>query len=1115
MSSVPVPSVCYVLHEYPVRSQTFVHAELVALRAAGVEVGVVAHVAGDPSIRFGEGPDGEPFPLLHQGLAPSAELDAVLKRFDHLHGHFADFGVRVLQGLADRIDRPFSFMCHAYDLFRRDAAVRPEEWATLSDRCRKVVTISRFHRDFIADRGVARERIAIVPNAARLAELIENAPPPPTQLKRLLFVGRPTAKKGVPVLFEAWRRARAMCPQLDLELELIGFEHPESEPGLVTSGMRPYSEVLDAMRTADAVVAPCVVAPTGDMDGIPTVLAEACALQRPVIASKLSGIGDLVASGVNGLLVPPGDVDALAMAIVRLAQRPHELRRLGLGGPRLAACHDTRVVARRLLDGVFAPVVRDEARPRVLITDSFCSSNRGDAAILHGIVSGIEARVPDADIAVVSHFPEVTRHFHPDLEVHGDGDPVALAELLVGTDAVVSCGGSFLNDIYALNLHPRLALYHAAHRAEVPVAFFGQSMGPFDSPLSREAARSVLDGATWILARDHITGGIVADLGVRAPIEVGVDAAVPWSGAAERLEEGGPVLGITVRSWYFPGNADAEAAQEAYETHVVDAVSAWLSKTGGVARFFNNCTDFGGYRHDDRVCARRIAARIADRLADRLEGARVEVDEVADRSFAELRAHIGGCDFFLATRMHSLLFATTAGVPSFGIAYERKTAGWLALLGLDDAWVDIEDCSTLESRLMTAWSEREATKRTLDVALPKVRSRADAQFDTLASVIRGHRPIRGIVERPDLPGWQGETFKYDIAHRRLRQVVDVVLGEGGRRVLDVGCSTGLLGRMLGSSFDYTGIDVAEKVATERDGFRIVTADLNEQPVPEGEWDTVVCCGSLEYLDDLSGILASLRSRVPDGALGVFTLYNLAHFSRVVLPSRRHPTWRFDARPDELVLRLQEAGWVPRRVQPTFVGYGPSKAVNGEVPTEHDRNGGGGISGIALTRRAQQLVVVCRAGEPRPGIAAIESCVESGNTHTALRIALQLAKQLGWSGRVWNDIGVLMSAQGDLERGRAMLANALRCDAGNADYRANYGALGGSIEQLASSTDDPELRVLLDPSSRASWDALSSATLARGDVASAAMLAALRDRAVRSAVRGSRTSTSISAMGASR
>ncbi len=344
-------SVAYVLAQYPVPSQTFVHAELVALRRLGFDVHVVAHEAGPGDVSFGDGPDGHPLPLDHVGLQNAA---ALLHRFDHLHGHFADFGVRVLAPLAQRAERPFSFTCHAYDLFRRDAAVRPEEWRAVAPHVQKVVAISRFHREFLLARGVPDSRIAIIPNAAALADLFLTAPESPRQLRKVLAVGRPVAKKGFGVLVQAWARARQIVP--DLELDIIGgaglVENPP--PGLRLWPMCDWPQVVAAMKAADVIVAPCVVAPDGDMDGIPTVLAEAGALRRPVIASHVSGIADLIADGVNGLLVPPGDVHALTMALVRLAQRPAELTRLGAAGPMLAAAHDADVVARRLVHEAFA-----------------------------------------------------------------------------------------------------------------------------------------------------------------------------------------------------------------------------------------------------------------------------------------------------------------------------------------------------------------------------------------------------------------------------------------------------------------------------------------------------------------------------------------------------------------------------------------------------------------------------------------------------------------------------------------------------------------------------------------------------------------------------------------
>lgn len=340
--------VAYVLAEYPVASQTFVHAEIRALEAMGIEVGVVTHKCGDPAVHFAGGSIGAPVKPVHVGVDASAI--AVLARYDHVHVHFADFAVRVAGPLADRAHRPWSLTAHAYDIFRKDAAVRPEEWRTTT--AKHIVTISRFHRDFIAARGVDPARIAVVPNAASLAPLLRAAPLAPTKLRRVVAVGRPVAKKGFAMLIQGW--AHAHLP--GVELEIIGGEGlvENPPPGLYLTPMVPYLDALAAMARADLVAAPSIVAADGDMDGIPTVLAEAGALRRPVMASRLAGIPDLVADGVNGLLLPPGDVPAVAMALTRLFNRPSEVERMGMAGPALAAAHDAACVAERLHDEVFA-----------------------------------------------------------------------------------------------------------------------------------------------------------------------------------------------------------------------------------------------------------------------------------------------------------------------------------------------------------------------------------------------------------------------------------------------------------------------------------------------------------------------------------------------------------------------------------------------------------------------------------------------------------------------------------------------------------------------------------------------------------------------------------------
>jgi glycosyltransferase involved in cell wall biosynthesis len=80
---------------------------------------------------------------------------------------------------------------------------------------------------------------------------------------------------------------------------------------------------------ADVVVVPSVVDSTGDRDGLPNVVLESMASQRPVVASAVAAIPAAVRDGVTGTLVPPRDPDALAGALAALIDSPARRAELG------------------------------------------------------------------------------------------------------------------------------------------------------------------------------------------------------------------------------------------------------------------------------------------------------------------------------------------------------------------------------------------------------------------------------------------------------------------------------------------------------------------------------------------------------------------------------------------------------------------------------------------------------------------------------------------------------------------------------------------------------------------------------------------------------------------
>jgi glycosyltransferase involved in cell wall biosynthesis len=157
---------------------------------------------------------------------------------------------------------------------------------------------------------------------------------------RLLCVGRLIPIKGHIVLLRAFREARRQVPSLRLDIAGRG----PLEPAL--RALARELEVDDAVRFLGYVApiqraiedAAIVVVPSMG-EGFGMVALEAMERARPVIAAEIGGLGELVEEGVTGLLVPPGEADPLAQALVRLGADLELAAEMGEAGRRRALEH--------------------------------------------------------------------------------------------------------------------------------------------------------------------------------------------------------------------------------------------------------------------------------------------------------------------------------------------------------------------------------------------------------------------------------------------------------------------------------------------------------------------------------------------------------------------------------------------------------------------------------------------------------------------------------------------------------------------------------------------------------------------------------------------------------
>jgi phosphatidylinositol alpha-mannosyltransferase len=176
----------------------------------------------------------------------------------------------------------------------------------------------------------------VVPNGVDL-EAAPQGPKPPSEQLRLLFVGRAEERKGLPVLLAAFQ---ALVEHVPSRLTVVGADPAEicrrvADPELMSHidvlGKVSDSVLWRQLGEADILCAPSL---TGESFGM--VLIEAMAAGTPVIASAIAGYSDVVSNGVDGILVPPADPQALAEELQLLAHEPERMVAMGEAGRRSA-----------------------------------------------------------------------------------------------------------------------------------------------------------------------------------------------------------------------------------------------------------------------------------------------------------------------------------------------------------------------------------------------------------------------------------------------------------------------------------------------------------------------------------------------------------------------------------------------------------------------------------------------------------------------------------------------------------------------------------------------------------------------------------------------------------
>lgn len=373
---------------------------------------------------------------------------------------------------------------------------------------------------------------------------------------------------------------------------------------------------------------------------------------------------------------------------------------------------------------------------KLLILGNHTCGNRGDSAILRGLIDAITAVDPEVEVDVMSRYP-VSSAWLLGRPVLGDGlykqmkqhnnavglmgrvkkvlrrkyqhqvlmakatDSGRLRNISIPQgfidfvkslheyDAIIQVGGSFFVDLYGVS-----QFEHAlcSFMAKKPVYMIGHSVGPFQDPQFNHLASYAFGNAKALILRESVSLDLMKQSNIdTSKVEMGVDTAWLVDHHSESFAASYAVqhwldiirrkktVAITLRE-LAPFDKRLGTTQQAYEQAFAAVVNRMIEQ-GYQVLALSTCTGIDSYNKDDRMVALNLRQYV-----NNPDQYHVVMDELNDLEMGKI---LGECELTVGTRLHSAIISMNFATPAIAINYEHKSAGIMQQLGMPEMAIDI------------------------------------------------------------------------------------------------------------------------------------------------------------------------------------------------------------------------------------------------------------------------------------------------------------------------------------------------------------------------------------------------------------------------------------------
>lgn len=358
-----------------------------------------------------------------------------------------------------------------------------------------------------------------------------------------------------------------------------------------------------------------------------------------------------------------------------------------------------------------------------VISGYYGYKNSGDESLLYAMLQNLREKKDDIRLLVLSKDPRSTE---AEYGVHTINryNILKLRRALKSSKLLIFGGGSLIQDVTSdKSLWYYLTVVKQAVRLHVPVMFYANGIGPVQRDKNREKVRNVLNKVDIISLRDTNSYYEIKRMGVNLDrIKITADPALTIEGvtkeeatallAAEGVPAGKKLLGISIRSW--------KACRPSYWNQLARGVEQ-------ICRRYDYIPVWIPLKHpDDIAVSKEVAAKmnIKSYTLTKLYKAR------------EIVGIVSSCDLIIAMRLHSMIYASEAGVPAIGLSYDPKVSGFVKYIGIN-ATLNLEDFSDekLVAMARSISVNREEIELSLDSKVKELKAKAMENADMAMELI--------------------------------------------------------------------------------------------------------------------------------------------------------------------------------------------------------------------------------------------------------------------------------------------------------------------------------------------------------------------------------------------